>query len=70
MVDRKVESFRDRDSVGAWESSITTLQSTLGNGLGNSVSSLLIGIVFGSLAVVDGPRGEVLEVPAGVFQTH
>jgi hypothetical protein len=69
MVD-KVESFRHWDSVGASGSSITSFRSALGKGLDKSVSLLLIAVVLGSLGVVGGRRGEVLEVPAGVFRTH
>jgi hypothetical protein len=66
MVD-KVESFQDRNSVGAWGSSLTSFQSALGKALGKGVSVVLIGVVLGSLGVVGGPRGEVLDVPASVF---
>jgi hypothetical protein len=69
MVDN-LESFLERDSVLAWESSITSFRSAAAKALDKSVPVLLSGIVLGSLGVVGGPRGGVLKVPAGVFGSH
>jgi hypothetical protein len=68
MVVDKVGIFWDQDLVG--ESFITSFRWALGNGLGKSVSGLLIGIVPRSLGMLGGQRGEVLEVLAGVFRSH
>jgi hypothetical protein len=43
-----------------------SFRSALAQGVVESVSILLIGIVLGSLGVVGGPMGEVLDVPARV----
>jgi hypothetical protein len=69
MVDN-LEILLDWDSVLAWESSITSFRPSAAKALGKSVPVLLIGIVLGSLGVVGGPRGGVLEVPVGVFGSH
>jgi hypothetical protein len=62
-----VESFRHRESIGAWGSWITIFRWARGKGLGKSVSLLLIAIGLGSLGVIGGPRGEVLDIPASVI---
>jgi hypothetical protein len=69
MVD-KVESFRHGESIGAWGSSITSFRWARGKGLGKSVSLLSIAVVLGSLGVIGGPRGEVLDVPASVIRSY
>jgi hypothetical protein len=65
----KMEGFRDRDqdSIGASESSKTSFRSAVVKISRKRVPLVSIGVGHGSLEVVGGPRGQVLEVPARVF---